>query len=104
MKILLRNSILIGVLLATVVGCGCGGHVDDHLTTSDVKSADHLDELANKCNGNFDKLSEKDKQYVLDLEMGSEMSARMVLKAKARQIKGQGGAPEMEKPKVDKKG
>jgi len=103
MKVLVRNGILIFVVLATAVGCGCGGHVDDHMAPADVKAADRIEELARKSEGNFDKLTEKEQQYVLDAAMGSEDSARLLLKGKAAGFKAQKGPPPPEDPKAKKK-
>lgn len=83
---------LLTVLLLSVT-IGCSGP-DDGMTTDDKKMAGRLDEITKKSGGDWNKLSEADRQYMVkEIGQGSEQSARMLLQARAGRLRRPGGPP-----------
>ena len=72
---------------ALVGGCGSGASGDDGLTKSDQQAASRLDDIAKASGGDWDKVPEADKKYLVnDIAQGSEQSAKMLLKGKAGKL------------------
>ena len=82
----------VGLLSAT----GCGKS-DDGMNQQQLEKASRLDEIAKKSDGNWDRVSPADRDFILkNLTSGSEQGAKMLLLAKAGKLKGGppgGGAP-----------
>ncbi len=78
---------------------GCHG-ADDGLTDAQHQQADRLDQIAKQSDGNWDKVSQTDRDYILkNITSGSEQAAKMLLLAKAGKIgRGSGGSPTPGRP------
>lgn len=78
-------------LLVATLGCAR----DDGLKPEERQMANRLDEITRKSGGDWDKLSDSEKRYLIqDISHGSEPSARMLLMARGGKLRGKpGGAP-----------
>lgn len=88
------QAALAAVLGLLAVGglSGCG-HADDGLTAEQRQSSDRLSEIAKKTDGDWDKLSPADRDFLLKTSYGNEQSARMLLLGAAGKIGGKAGGP-----------
>src|ERR1017187_5700776 len=83
--------------LIPMTGCS---KPDDGMSSDQQKKTDRIDEIAKKSEGNWDKVPQADRDYLLqNVTSGSEASARMLLLGKAGKLGGgpgkggPGGAP-----------
>lgn len=78
--------------LAFVIGCSSDDK-GDGLAKKDQEAISRIDQIAKASEGDWSKVSEADKKYLVnDVSMGSEQSAKMLLQAKAgKNAKGHGG-------------
>jgi hypothetical protein len=68
-----------------IAGCQ---KADDGLSADQQKITDRLDEIAKKTGGDWEKLNDVDKKYlVTELGHGNETSARMILSAKGGKLR-----------------
>lgn len=79
------------VLAAALTGCRGQG---DGLSDSQKATADKMQEIASKSSGDWDKLSQADKNEYLKATQGSEGAAKMLFQARTGKMRGTpGGAP-----------
>ncbi len=91
----LKILILGGLLVPFAVGCNGGGGGAE-LNNKETEMSSRLDKLAKQTGGDWNKLSEADKTYMVnELGRGSEQSAKMLLSATAGNFskKSPGGPP-----------
>lgn len=78
----------VGSLVPTI---GCHG-ADDGLTDAQHQQADRLTEIAKKSDGDWEKVSQADRDYILkNITSGSEQSARMLILAKSGKLRANPG-------------
>ena len=81
-----KLAMLALALLIVAVGCGPSGG-DDGLKKEDVQAASRVDQIAKASGGDWSKVSDADKKYLVDeVSMGSEKSAQMLLMAKSGKL------------------
>jgi hypothetical protein len=81
-----KPALLALALLIVAVGCAPSGG-DDGLKKEDVQAASRVDQIAKASGGDWSKVSDKDKKYLVDeVSMGSEKSAQMLLMAKSGKL------------------
>jgi PHP family Zn ribbon phosphoesterase len=86
-------SILLLAALALSVGVGCS-KPDDGMKPEEKQMASRLEEITRKSGGDWNKLSEADRQYMVkEIGQGSEQSARMLLQARAGRLRVTPGGP-----------
>lgn len=80
------------VLALPIIGCS---KADDGMNSEQVQKADRLTEIAKKSDGDWSKVSQSDRDYILkDVTHGDEAAAKMLMLAKAGKLKGSpGGGP-----------
>src|SRR5262249_30551256 len=78
---------LSGLALLPMAGCG---KPDDGMSQEQLQKADRLNAIAKKADGDWEKVSQADREYILKevLHGGNEQSARMLLMAKAGKLRG----------------
>jgi hypothetical protein len=82
----------LSVVPAAVSGCR---KEDSGLKPEQQQTADRLDEIAKRSGGDWDKLSQSDRDYMVkEIGHGSEQSARMVLSAKGGKLQVHPGGPQ----------
>lgn len=91
-KVWLSGLIVLSVGgLVPVIGCG---RPDDGLTDAQHQTADRLTEIAKKADGDWEKVPQADRDYILkNVAYGNEQQARMIVLAKAGKLKGTPGGP-----------
>ncbi len=73
-------AVLSIAVISPLVGCG---RPDDGLSTEQQQRASRLDEIAKKSEGDWNKLSQADRDYLVkELSHGDEQQARMLLMSK----------------------
>ncbi len=89
----MKKIILLFAVVASIALVGCSGSTsDDGLSPQEKQSASRLDDIAKKSGGDWDKLSQEDRDFLVkDLSMGSEISARKLLEGKAGKLKASPG-------------
>jgi hypothetical protein len=90
-----RQSLLIatGLLLVPMLAVGCS-QPDDGIPPAEKQQANRFNEIAKASGGDWDKLSEADRQYLIkEIAHGNEQSARMMLAAKTGRLRGAAGGP-----------
>lgn len=95
-----RARYLVPVLVVLAAGgaalglSGCR-RVDDGLTARDRVMVDRVDQIAKQSGGDWDRLSQADRDYLVkEVSHGSEPSARMLLLAKSGRLRqGRPGGP-----------
>lgn len=86
----IRLISLIGLIV--VAGCASNDMTDDGLSAGDKQNASRLTELAKASGGDWNKLSQSDKDYLVnDVAHGSEQTAKMLLQSKAGHLDGGAG-------------
>jgi hypothetical protein len=81
-----KPALLALALLIVAVGCAPSGG-DDGLKKEDVQAASRVDQIAKASGGDWSKVSDTDKKYLVDeVSMGSEKSAQMLLMAKSGKL------------------
>lgn len=81
--------LLLAACFAPAVLVGC--HQDSGLNTEQQQTANRLDEIAKKSGGDWDKISQGDRDYLIK-QLGSEQGARMVMAAKGGKLKARPGS------------
>ncbi len=82
------KNILILALAALIVGCG-NNPGDDGISGKDKETSSRLDQVAKASGGDWEKLSQTDKDFLVkDVAQGSEQTAKMLLRNKAGQLSG----------------
>jgi hypothetical protein len=81
-------------VLIAAIGCA-PSNGDDGLSKADVEAASRVDQIATASGGDWSKVSDADKKYLVDeVSMGSEKSAQMLLMAKSGKLQATpGGKP-----------
>ncbi len=83
--------VLSAAILLPTVGCN---KPDDGLTQEQHQEAARLDEIAKKADGNWDRISPADREYVMkNFTSGDENADRMLMLAKAGKLRGTPGGP-----------
>lgn len=83
---------LIGFLGLILAGCATNDMSDDGLSAGDKQAANRLAEIAKTSGGDWNKLSQSDKDYLVnDVAHGSEQTAKMLLQSKAGKMSGGAG-------------
>ena len=96
MKRTINTCFIATALLASIFGqAACGkSEGDDGMSKEQKVQSDRLHQIATKSGGDWDKLSQSEKDEVLVLVHGNEQSARMLLRGASGGLRGQpGGAP-----------
>jgi len=91
-----RFSVFLIVCFSIAFTIGCSSDdKGDGLTQKDQEAISRLDQIAKASGGDWDKVSDADKKYLInDVSMGSEQSAKMLLQAKAGKTRrGASGSP-----------
>lgn len=87
----LISGLIIVACASMAVGCQ---KTDDGLSQQEQKMTDRLGEIAKSSGGDWDKLSQADRDYLVnEVSRGSETSARMLLQAKSGRLKAKPGGP-----------
>lgn len=82
------KNILIFALAALIVGCG-NNPGDDGISGKDKETGSRLEQIAKASGGDWDKLSQADKDFLVkDVAQGSEQTAKMLLQSKAGRLSG----------------
>lgn len=94
----MRRSMWVAVGMAALALLPTGGlhgckRADDGLTPQQRQTGDRLSEIAKKTDGDWNRLSEADRDFLLKMSHGSEPSARMLLLGAAGKIGGRPGGP-----------
>ncbi len=98
----LALSLLVASIVLSFGGAGCNhGASDDGVKPENRQALTDINAAAKAADGNFDKLSEADKQRALQMANGNEASARSLVKmmahppneANRNRIPGGAGAP-----------
>ncbi|HWA84256.1 MAG TPA: hypothetical protein VG820_12505 [Fimbriimonadaceae bacterium] len=77
----MKNICLFVVASLALAGCSSG----TGLTKEDETRASRLDQIAKQSGGDWDKVSDADKQYVInEISRGSEESAKRLIQMKGR--------------------
>ena len=86
---LISTLVALSVLaLIPITGCG---KPDDGMNAEQQKKTDRIEEIAKKSDGDWNKVSQEDRDYLLkNVTGGSESSAKMLLLGKAGKL---GGGP-----------
>ncbi|HZO88378.1 MAG TPA: hypothetical protein VFB38_08560 [Chthonomonadaceae bacterium] len=85
--------ILLAACLVSVPVAGCHRE-DDGLSPKQRQTVDRLDEIAKKSGGDWDKVSQADRDYLVnEVAHGSEQSAKMMLMAKGGKMHANPGGP-----------
>lgn len=90
-----RFGLLAGLVLAVATAgtlAGCGGP-DDGMTSKQQESSDRLAQIRKDSGGRWERLSESDRQFLLQLAQGNEQSARMLLFGSTGAPGGRPGGP-----------
>ena len=75
-----HKLLILGSAFAVALMCGCGSKDDSAPSAETAKQADRLTQIQTKTNGDWGKLSDADKSYLVnDLAHGSESTAKMLL-------------------------
>ncbi len=90
-----KFAILVCVAVLALIGIGCGNNMsDDGLKPAEREMSTRVDQIAKASGGDWDKISQADKDYLVKtVSMGSEPSARMLVKAKSGGLRGKTGGP-----------
>ena len=84
-------TLMLLVVLLSVVG-GCTGSDDDGLDPKEVKAASRVEQIAKSSGGDWSKVSEADKKYLVEeISMGSEQSAKMLIMSKSGSLRASPG-------------
>ncbi|MDX1934411.1 MAG: hypothetical protein SFU56_17560 [Capsulimonadales bacterium] len=87
----LRTLVCAVVWTLPLVGC----QPDDGVPASEKAQAQRLDTIARDSGGDWEKLSETDKAYLIkEIAHGKESDARMILLAKAGKLRRPAGGPQ----------
>src|SRR5215467_10778530 len=80
-------------LIATVFVCGLSGcgKQSDGLSTEQRQSGDRLSEIAKKTGGDWAKLTEGDRDFLIKMSYGNEQSAKWLLLGAAGKVGGGSG-------------
>jgi hypothetical protein len=89
-----RGAALLAALAAFIPASGCS-KPDDGMNAEQKQKASRLSEIAKQANGDWDKVSPADKDYILkNFTSGSEPGARMLVLASSGKFRGgAGGGP-----------
>jgi hypothetical protein len=85
-KFRILSLLAVGVIGILVPATGCQ-KPDDGMSAEQQKKTDRIDEIAKKSDGNWDKVSQEDRDYLLkNVTSGSESAAKMLLLGKAGKL------------------
>jgi len=89
----LKEIGLIGLIsLIALQGCASNDMSDDGVPAGDKQAASRLDEIAKTSGGDWNKLSQSDKDYLVkEVAHGSEQTAKMLLQSKSGHLDGGAG-------------
>jgi hypothetical protein len=87
----MKQTLLCLCLACIVAGCSNNGASGPPLNSEQEKQSSQLDEIAKKSGGDWNKLSDADKQAMIQIG-GSEQGAKMLLLGKSGKI-GRHGPP-----------
>ncbi len=86
-------SLISTAAIMTAVLTGCRGQ-GDGMSDTQKETANKMQEIASKSGGDWDKLSQADRNEYLKATNGSEQAAKMLFQARTGKLRGNpGGAP-----------
>ncbi len=86
MKTLCQVLVLLLICCAGLSVGGCRGS-NDGMSSEQVQKADRLSEIATRSGGDWDKVPQSDRDYLIKMTpSGTEQSARMLLLAKSGKL------------------
>jgi hypothetical protein len=77
---------------------GCGQSSDDGLSKKDQEAGTRIEQIAKESGGDWEKISEADRKYLVEVSMGSEQSAKMLIYSKSGKLQGTPGGTPKPKP------
>jgi len=88
------KNLLLFAVAALAIGCG-NNPGNDGVSAKDKEMGSRLDQIAKASGGDWEKLSQADKDFLTkDVAHGSEQTAKMLLQSKAGKMSGgPGGQP-----------
>lgn len=86
-RILILCVLALGLVFA---GCNSNNPGDDGIDSKGKATATRIDQIAKSSGGDWDKVTQEDKDYLLK-EFGGEQTAKMLLQSKAGKLKATGG-------------
>ena len=87
----MKRILILCLLVVGFVAAGCGNNPDaDGLSSTEKEAASRLDQIAKSSGGDWSKVSQSDKDYMLQ-QFHSEQTAKKMLQNKAGLLKGKAG-------------
>lgn len=79
------------LIAAALLGCG-DGMSNDGVSDKDRTAATRLDEIVKKSGGDWEKIPQADRDYIVkEISMGSEPSAKLLVQGKAGKLRAKPG-------------
>lgn len=79
----MKRLLILGLLVVGFIAAGCGNNPsDDGVSAQGKETASRLDQIAKSSGGDWSKVSQADKDYMIQ-QFHSERTAEMMLKNKA---------------------